>query len=150
MKKNLLVSAVIVLMCTYLQAQVEPGAGNWKTWFIQSAKEYRLAKPSSYKEEIAEVLSRQQKLDATDWQKIQYWNAGTPGYHWEEMATKLYMTDTSQNGTGVMVSMLLSVAIYDATIAAWETKYAYKRPRPFAADSRIKALVLKPGSPSNP
>ena len=150
MKKNLLVSAVILLMCTYLQAQIEPGAGNWKTWFIQSGKEYRLAKPPSYKEEITQVLSRQQKLDAADWLKIQYWNAGTPGYHWEEMAAKLYMTDTSQNGTGVMVSMLLSVAIYDATVAAWETKYAYKRPRPFEADSRIKPLVLKPDSPSYP
>ncbi len=150
MKKILLVSTVILILCAQLKAQVEPGAGSWKTWFIKSGKDYRLPAPSSYKQEIAEVLSRQQKIDDAGWQKIQYWNAGSPGYHWEEMMGKLYMTDTSQNGTGVMVSMLLSVAIYDATIAAWDSKYAYKRMRPFAADNRVKALVLKPDSPSYP
>ena len=46
--------------------------------------------------------------------------------------------------------MLLGTAIYDATIAAWDTKYAYKRPRPFIADKRIKAYTLKPESPSYP
>ncbi len=81
--------SLAILFISSLQAQVEPGAGNWKTWFIQSGKEYRLAKPSSYKEEIAQVLSRQQKLDAADWQQILYWNAGAPGYHWEEMMGKL-------------------------------------------------------------
>jgi membrane-associated phospholipid phosphatase len=46
--------------------------------------------------------------------------------------------------------MLLGTATYDATIAAWETKYAYKRPRPFVADSKIKVYILKPESPSYP
>jgi hypothetical protein len=45
---------------------------------------------------------------------------------------------------------LFGVATYDATIAAWDTKYAYSRPRPFTADSRIKAYVVKPESPSFP
>jgi membrane-associated phospholipid phosphatase len=46
--------------------------------------------------------------------------------------------------------MLLGVATYDATIAAWDTKYAYKRPRPFAADNRVKVYTVKPESPSYP
>ncbi len=149
MKKSLLTVSAIFIMAT-LQAQVEPTAGTWKTWFIKSAKEYRLPAPSSYKEEIAQVVERQQKLDSAMSQQVLYWNAGAPGYRWQDLATNLYVTDTSQNGKGVMVAMLLGVAVYDAMIAAWDSKYAYNRPRPFAADKRIKALVLKPDSPSYP
>jgi membrane-associated phospholipid phosphatase len=46
--------------------------------------------------------------------------------------------------------MLLGTATYDATIAAWNTKYTFKRPRPYEADSRVKVFVVKPGSPSYP
>ncbi len=135
-------------MATHLQAQLEPDAGAWKTWFITSGKAWRLPPPAAYKKEIAEVLSRQQALDSAGRQQILYWNAGAPGYRWQSMVFKLWMSDTSYNGA--LAYMLLGAATYDATIAAWDTKYAYNRPRPFVADSRIKACVPKPESPSYP
>lgn len=148
MKKRLTILIAVLSMAAQLQAQVEPAAGNWKTWFITSGKAYRLPPPSSYKEEMAQVLSRQQDLDSAGLQQIMYWNAGAPGYRWYDIMSKLWMTDTTYNGA--LANMLLSVATYDATIAAWDTKYAYHRPRPFAVDSRVKAIVPKPGSPSYP
>jgi len=147
MKKNS-ITIVVLFIVAQLQAQVEPGAGNWKTWFISSGKDYRLPAPSSYKNEIAEVISKQQNLDAATKQQITYWNAGAPGYRWQEMMSKLWTVDTGRYGA--LANMLLGTATYDATIAAWDTKYAYKRPRPFAADSKIKAYTLKPESPSYP
>jgi hypothetical protein len=63
MKRNSILS-IVLLMVVQLQAQVEPEAGNWKTWFITSGKDYRLPAPSSYKNEIPEVLARQKNLDA--------------------------------------------------------------------------------------
>ena len=135
-------------MVVQLQAQVEPEAGNWKTWFITSGKDYRLPAPSSYKNEIHEVLERQKNLDAKTKQQIIFWNAGSPGYHWQEMMNKLWAVDTGRYGA--LANMLLGVAIYDATIAAWDTKYAYKRPRPFVADNKIKIYTVKPESPSFP
>lgn len=148
MRKFLIIFIAILFMAEQLSAQVEPTAGNWKTWFITSGKDHRLPPPSSYKDEIAQVLSKQQQLDSAGWQQIMYWNAGAPGYRWQDMINKLWMTDTAY--TGVLANMLLGTAIYDATIAAWDTKYAYKRPRPFAADSRIKIFVPKSESPSYP
>ena len=147
MKKNTIIIAVI-LMVTQLQAQVEPDAGNWKTWFITSGKDYRLPAPSSYKNEIAEVLSKQQNSDAATKQQITYWNAGAPGYRWQEMMNKLWAVDTGRYGA--LANLLLGTATYDATIAAWDTKYAYKRPRPYVADSRIKVYAVKPETPSYP
>ena len=148
MKKSLLILVALLSMAAQLQAQLEPTAGKWKTWFISSGKDYRLQAPASYKNEIAKVLSLQQELDSAGWQQVLYWNAGAPGYRWQEMMNKLWLNDTSYNGA--LANLLLGVATYDATIAAWDSKYAYNRPRPFVADSRIKIYVVKPESPSYP
>ena len=146
MRKILCFIAALIIAAG-LHAQVEPNAGKWKTWFISSGRDFRLPAPSSYKNEIAQVLSAQQQPDAAGRQAILHWNTGAPGYHWTNMSFGLWMADTGY--TGALANMLMGVTIYDATIAAWDTKYAYNRPRPFAADSRIKALVPKPESPSS-
>jgi len=147
MKKYSIIIAIL-LAVVQLDAQIEPGAGNWKTWFISSGKDYRLPAPSSYKNEIAEVIARQKNMDATTKQQINFWNAGTPGYRWQEMMNKLWTVDTGRYGA--LANLLLGTATYDATIAAWDTKYAYKRPRPFNADKKINVYSVKPESPSYP
>jgi hypothetical protein len=148
MKKSLSILILILFVSSRVAAQTEPNAGNWKTWFIPSGKSYRLPAPTSYRDEIPEVMMRQKELDSAGLQRIMYWNAGAPGYHWQEMMTKLWQTDTSVGGA--IANMLMNVSIYDATIAAWDTKYAYKTPRPFAADKHIKSFAVKPESPSYP
>jgi membrane-associated phospholipid phosphatase len=45
---------------------------------------------------------------------------------------------------------LLNVAIHDATVAAWDPKYVYQRPRPAVADPSIPTAVPTPDSPSYP
>lgn len=148
MKKKIIFAVAVLLLSARLQAQLEPNAGTWKTWFISSGKAYRLPPPSSYKEEVAQVLARQQKQDSVGLQQILYWNAGAPCYRWQEVMSKLWTVDTSYYG--FLANMLLGAATYDATIAAWDTKYSYNRPRPFSADKRIKAYAPKPESPSYP
>jgi hypothetical protein len=152
MKKNSPLLAAILLLTFQLQAQVEPGAGNWKTWLISSGKAWRLPPPASNNKEAEQVISMQKNLSGdmhdSAWQEMLYWNAGAPGYRWQEMIGKLWMYDTSYSG--VVAYMLLGVATYDATIAAWDTKYAYHRARPFAADHRVQAFAPKLESPSYP
>src|SRR5688500_14280931 len=148
MKKKTILLATLVLGYISLVAQVSPGAGNWKTWFITSGKDYRLPVPSSYKNEIATVIEIQKKLDATGKHQVTYWNAGAPGYRWQEMMQKLWTVDTGRHG--VLANMLLGTATYDAIIAAWDTKYTINRPRPYQADNRIKAFTVKAESPSYP
>jgi membrane-associated phospholipid phosphatase len=148
MKKNLILLLAVIATATESWTQVEPGAGKWKTWLISSTKDYRLKAPSSYKEEIAQVISKQKSLDDAASQDILYWNAGAPGYRWQNLMMQLWPVDTSANGA--LANMLLGVAIYDATIVAWDTKYTFKRPRPYVTDSRIKILAPKSESPSYP
>lgn len=130
-------------------AQVEPGAGNWKTWFIPSGREYRLPAPATYKSEITQVLEAQKKLNPVMKQQINYWNAGAPGYRWQNLMNQLWMSSAAGDN-GALANMLLAVSTYDATVAAWDNKYTYSRPRPYTADTRIKVLAPKPDSPSYP
>lgn len=148
MKKSLSLFVVILIASAQLQAQLEPTAGTWKTWFITSGKEHRLPAPSSYKDEVAQVIAKQQQIDSAAMQQIMYWNAGAPGYRWQSFIAPLWMNDTSNYGA--LANMLLGAAIYDATIVAWDTKYTYKRPRPFTVNNQIKLLVPNPNSPSYP
>jgi membrane-associated phospholipid phosphatase len=147
MKKSLL---LLFVVCITLQAaaQVEPNAGQWKTWFIPSGKTYRLPPPPSHKEEIAQVLAAQRALDSAGMKKIVYWNAGAPGYHWYSMMFGLWMTDIT--GNGALANMLTGTAIYDATVAAWDSKYAHNRPRPFVVGHNVNLYAPKPESPSYP
>lgn len=138
---------VVSIITTTATAQTEPTAGTWKTWFISSGRDYRLAAPAA-KNEIAEVLAAQRSLDADGIRQIGYWNAGSPGYRFQDLMAGVWMTDTGS--IGPLSYMVLNVAIYDATIAAWDTKYAFRRKRPFEADSRIKVYGVKPESPSYP
>lgn len=131
-----------------LYAQTESAAGNWKTWFIASGKEYRLPAPSSFGKEIEMVISVQKNIDSATRSQVVYWNAGPPGYRWQQLMNNLWPTDTGRYGA--LANMLLGAATYDAMIAAWETKYTYKRTRPFVADKRIKVYAIKPESPSYP
>ena len=45
---------------------------------------------------------------------------------------------------------LLHAAIYDATIATWDSKYTYNRPRPSAFDRSLTTVIANPASPSYP
>lgn len=144
-KKSPIVLA-FCLMFSQAYGQLEPGAGKWKTWLIASVAEYRLPAPG--KAEVGQVLVRQQKLTAEDRQKIVFWNAGGPVYRWQAMMGGLWMSERRYDGALSM--MLLGVSSYDATIAAWDSKYAYRRPRPFEMDKRIALLAPQPNCPSYP
>ena len=148
MKKIFLIVIAAAFANTCVKAQTEPAAGKWKTWFITSGKEYRLPAPLSSEKEVDEVISHQKNIDSAARSQVVYWNAGAPGYRWQQLMNNLWPMDTGRYGA--LANMLLGTATYDAMIAAWETKYTYKRPRPYAADKRIKVYTIKPESPSFP
>jgi membrane-associated phospholipid phosphatase len=87
--------------------------------------------------------------DAAALGRIAYWDAGSPGYRWNEIG----MQGTVRAGLDLLsyrLMALLNVAIYDATIAAWDAKYAFNRPRPAMADPELSTVIATPNSPSYP
>ena len=64
MKKSVLVPLFMLWITLNATAQQDADAGQWKTWFIVSGKEYRLPPPPAYKDEVAQVLAAQRNVDA--------------------------------------------------------------------------------------
>ena len=60
----------------------------------------------------------------------------SPAYRWVERMLNLIETRGLSNPKNARNMALLNVAIYDATIAAWESKNAYNRQRPAIADRK--------------
>ena len=83
--------------------------------------------------------------------RIVFWDAGAPGYRWNGiLADELFKRNLS-GATSSRQIALVQVAIYDATIAAWDSKYAYRRPRPVTADPALATAIATPrGAPFNP
>lgn len=135
------------------QQAVEPAAGTWRTWVIGSGQELRRTPPPDRAASDAEIktlegLATQRDPAALD--LIGYWDTGGPSYRWNEIAiTDLLRTNANSIAAARHLG-LLHVAIYDAMVAAWETKYVYKRPRPSELSPGLATVLPNPRSPSYP
>src|SRR5437764_10696587 len=130
--------------------QIEPAAGGWTTWVLSSGRQLRLPPPQGQASaEITQLQALAAQRDAAALHLIRYWDAGAPGYRWNEIA----IAQALQEGIGLRayrMLALLNVAIYDATIAAWDAKYTYGRPRPSALSPALTTVLPTPLSPSYP
>jgi membrane-associated phospholipid phosphatase len=82
--------------------------------------------------------------------QIAYWDAGSPGYRWMQLAARQMLAQNVAAPLFTRGMSLVSVAIYDATITAWDSKYAWKRPAPATMDTSIQPLVAATGNTSYP
>lgn len=132
--------------------QIEPRAGTWKTWVLSSGSELRLPQPPGRSATRAELRQLRelaaQRATAAD--KIAAWTASGPVYPWNELALELAVKRGVTTPGGSRAMALLNVAIYDATVAAWDSKYAYERARPSVASPGLGAAAAVPNSPSYP
>ena len=149
-----IISAVALPLHVQADGSIEPNAGNWRTWVISSGRDYRVPPPPGAAETRAELRALADLIshnDAQAQQQIAFWDAGAPAYRWIDLlnARTLAGTPTATNGrTGVYTYVAL--AMHDATIATWESKYAYNRRRPSERDHRLPTALPVPESPSYP
>jgi membrane-associated phospholipid phosphatase len=138
----------------YLAAygSIEPAAGHWKTWVLDSGSQLRLPQPpddAATSVEMDELKMVAARRDGAALDQIAYWDAGSPGYRWNEIACAAGLKGIA-GIRNYRALALLNVAIYDATVAAWDTKYAYNRPRPAERDPSFTTALASPASPSYP
>src|SRR5436309_2311667 len=156
--QKLLVVLTFAAVALPLQVQadgsIEPNAGNWRTWVISSGRDYRVPPPPNPAETQAELRALADLIshnDAQAQQQITFWDAGAPAYRWIDLlnARTLAGGPTATNGrTGVYTYVAL--AMYDATIATWESTYFYNRQRPSERDQKLPTALPVPTSPSYP
>ena len=134
-------------------AQVEPSAGTWQTWILSSGSQMRLPAPpddSATANELASLKTLTASADDLAKARIAFWDAGSPAYRWTKIAAQEMVTRNIPAPLFTRDLALVSAAIYDATVAAWDSKYTWNRPRPAQRDSSIVPLVSSTSSPSYP
>lgn len=133
---------------------VAPRAGTWKTWVLSSPRQFRPSAPPSDPAVVTEELKTLHDLtpgrNTRTRVQIEFWSAGGPLYRWDRIALDESLSHLLNNNRGSRALALVSVAMYDAIIAAWDAKYAYNRVRPSAADPTLTTAVPMPRSPSYP
>ena len=148
-----IISIAAVLSAQWLCAQVEPAAGTWRTWVVPSAAQIRLAAPPNAATSTAEIQTIKTLMsEATPdiRNQVAFWDAGPPGYRWMQLASQQMLAQNVAAPLFTRGMALVSVAIYDSTVAAWDSKYAWKRQSPSVMDPTIQPLAALPNVPSYP
>jgi membrane-associated phospholipid phosphatase len=141
---------------------IEPTAGRWKTWVLSSGSDLRLPPPpdrAATEREIDVLGGLVGQRDAAALDRVKFWDAGA-AYRWAAITIDRISTlgfgvnpVTKQPLGGLTLARniaLVMVAMYDATIAAWDSKYTYDRRRPSQFDHRLSTVIPDPRSPSYP
>jgi hypothetical protein len=128
----------------------EPGAGAWRTWFLQQGSDLRLPPPPDSAAELSVVRGMLSNVDEAARDRIAYWDAGAPPYRWNSIATDMFFQGAFGSSNFPRIQAYLNMAMHDATVAAWDSKYAYNRARPNQLDPSIVPLVAVPTSPAYP
>jgi membrane-associated phospholipid phosphatase len=154
----LLVLALALLLPGSIPARaeshlIEPGAGAGHTWLLSSGSQLRSAPPPNQRATLAEIQqlkALEAQRDAAARDSIAFWTTGGPIYRWNELAIQQALKNGMNSNMAGRVLALIHVAISDATIATWDTKYAYNRPRPSQVDPTLTTVLPNPASPSYP
>ena len=153
------VVATLVLIATLapVSAQtggtVEPAAGAWKGFVISSLSELRAPPPpdaaASFKE-IGQLREIAKHRDPAALDLIAYWDTGAPSYRWNEIAVDEALRRNLPVHFASRVLAMVHVAMHDAIVATWASKYAYDRRHPSEADPTLSTVLSNPRSPSYP
>jgi hypothetical protein len=145
---------------------VQGGLGHWRTeldrpplrpyWghvrpLLMESVDRFIAKPPpaveslSFRSALARVKFLASHLDREQWQLVQYWADGvgtpTPPGHWNEIAAQLIANYRLSERSAARTFAFLNIALFDAGIACWKTKYTYRLARPSQMDSSIKPNI---------
>src|SRR5215471_12530621 len=133
MFKTKFVICGLLALARSLSAQVEPHAGQWKTWILTSGSEFRLAAPPDAAATTIELQWVKECASARNdaaLAQVHFWDAGAPGYRWMQLTEQLAVSEGLSTPLQTQALSLVAAAIYDSTVAAWDSKYAYMRQHP--------------------
>ena len=132
---------------------VDPGAGTWRTWVLGSGRDLRLPAPPDAQAtatELQQVRALAGQRDAVTLERVRRWDFWSPAHVWNEILTDISAANPIPGGSGLRAFALMNVAMHDALVAAWDSKYAHNRPRPSQMDGTLATAVAVPRSPSYP
>jgi hypothetical protein len=133
----------------------DPTAGRWQTWLIPSISAVRPAGPSRVAEqdtrELRELLDLQARRGDAAIALARFWDAQGGLPHWSRLLLEKIRENRVNPVRAARVMALFHTAIADATLCAWDAKFAYQRVRPGRAEpSLAPAVAVDDQLPSYP
>jgi hypothetical protein len=103
-------------------------------------------------QDLAEVKGYSQNATREEIAIANKWSDGagtyTPPGHWNDIAEEFIRDSHWSEVRAARAFALINMAIHDAGVGCWETKYYYYNPRPTNMDATIKTHIGLPNFPS--
>jgi membrane-associated phospholipid phosphatase len=141
----------------FSEQQTLPGFGRTKPWVMRSGDQFRAPEPPAvgspeFAAALAEIRAFSDRLSAEQLATAQYWNLGVGGISvpgmWDLFALELAAAAGYSEARTARTLALLNMAMMDASIASWESKFHYLVPRPSMRDPDIREPLGLPAHPS--
>jgi membrane-associated phospholipid phosphatase len=139
------------------QPPAEPRWGDVRPWLMTSGAQFRAGPPPApdsavFRSALAEVRRLSDDRTPEQQRLAAVWADGLGSYapagRWNKTAADLAQKYQLSEARTARMFALLNMALMDAGIAAWETKYHYHCARPRELDPQITTPVEEPNSPS--
>ncbi len=146
------------------ESPIRPGMlplfGRVRTWLFDSltmVTTIRAPAPPStsspqFKSELEEIYQFSKNPTAEQIRITHFWADGigtyTPPGHWNAIAAEDFVKENYSEVRWARNMGLLNMALMDAAITCWDSKYFYFNPRPSQMDTRIKTVAGLPNFPS--
>ncbi|MEO7175364.1 MAG: phosphatase PAP2 family protein [Saprospiraceae bacterium] len=136
-----------------------PFYGGIKCWFMTSDQMFAVRPAPPYPTnspemaaQVAEVKKYAKEITRERLAIVHKWADGvgtyTPPGHWNDIAAE-YLIDAAWSEVRTARALAyLNIAIHDAGVACWETKFYYFNPRPTNMDAEIKTSTGIPNFPA--
>jgi membrane-associated phospholipid phosphatase len=136
---------------------VRPNWGSVEPWLASDISQLRPSPPPSidsqeFKDALKEVKDVSDNRNAHQLAIAQFWADGagtyTPPGHWNEIACEIIKDHGQSEIRAARTLALMNMAMMDAGICCWDTKYYYCLLRPWEADPEITTPIGRPNFPS--
>lgn len=128
----------------------------WEPWVLKSADEFRVEAPPKdplfWKDQIVQIRDVMQNVTEPQKKRILFW-AGMPtslAGDWIIILNEYIQKTNPPLSTQLKVREAVAIVIVDATIGAFDSKYAYLTKRPDMVDPTLKTEIPTPNHPSYP
>ncbi len=131
----------------------EPFAPLWRPWILTHSAQFRPPPPPAfgspeYLDALREVLAVNAALTPKQLEIAKYWVDGhgsaTPAGHWNKLAIAEAKAAKLDEATTIRLFAELNMALADAFVACWDSKYHYWSIRPISAAKRLLGQDFKP------
>ena len=138
-----------------------PNFGQVKAWTMSAEQVAAVAPPpppstssAQMQAELAEVMETTDHLTRDQLAIAQRWNDGagtyTPPGHWNAIAAERVRDARMSEVAAARAFALLNMALHDAAVGCWSTKFQYFNPRPEQLNPKIRTVIGLPNFPSYP